>query len=61
MLKGDETKTTFTGCWNHLKAVVVGFPGARDETLCFKGTYPINWKEIINGLRYFVVEVNSKS
>jgi hypothetical protein len=30
---------------------------ARDETLCFKGTYPIKWKTIVNRLKYFVIEV----
>jgi hypothetical protein len=35
--------------------------GAKDETLCFRGTYAISWKEISNYLKYFVVRVNSAS
>ncbi len=35
--------------------------GEKDETLHFSGTYAIQWKEVANGLKYFVVRVDSAS
>lgn len=41
-----------------IRNVIVGTTGlVKDEKLCFKGTYALNWKVIANKLKYFVVEV----
>jgi hypothetical protein len=35
--------------------------GSKDEILCFKGTYVIQWKKVIGDLEYFAVKVDSAS